>query len=313
LLAGLIAMAALRKDRRVMTAALGAAIAFVITSGPILLLARWQGLRGGPLGVPVHTLLPFGGPAETLHAALQVLLSLFVDIPFAHVPLAGLVIAVLILLGGLARLAAEEMPTPAAGTLLVVSVTAGCALYAALIFLKQFPAWFALRYFTAYSSAYLVLLALVQVRSRRAATILRVVLGMLLALSSGTFILRTDRYFASGRQEEHFAFQDLRRARVVLTDARQHAQVLRVAAHASPGADFWLVRLPIDPDSCLAIADDCRGRRVAMVRTGENDRAEFERALRSCLPNLGDEKIFNRSWLDLTVWEPRGERSADGS
>ena len=313
LLAGLIAMAALRKDRRVMTVALGTALAFMIAVGPILLLAKWQGLRGGPLGVPVHTLAPFGGPAETLQAALQVLLSLFVDIPFAHVPLAGLVIAVLILLGGLVRLAAEEMPTPAAGTLLVVSVTAGCVLYAALVFLRQFPAWFALRYFTAYSSAYIVLLALVQVRSRRAATIRQVVLGMLLALSSGTFILRTGHYFASGRQEEHFAFQDLRRAHVVLTDAREHCQVLRVAAHASPEADFWLLRLPIDPDSCGAIAADCRGRSIALVRSGENDRGELERALRSCLPNLGDGRIFNRSWLDLTVWEPRRERSADGS
>jgi hypothetical protein len=313
LLAGLIAMAALRKDRRVMTAALGAAIAFTIASGPILLLARWQGLRGGPLGVPVRTLAPFEGPAETQHAALQALLSLFVDIPYAHVSLAGLVIAVLILLGGIAYFAAEEMPTPAAGTVLVVSITAGCALYATLVFLRQFPAWFNLRYFTAYSSAYITLLALVQARSGRVATIRQVVLGMVLALSSGTFILRTGHYFGSGRQEDHFAFQDLRRAGVVLTDARQHAQVLRVAAHASPEADFWLVRLPIDPDSCRAIADDCRGRRIAMVRTGENDRADLERALRSCLLDLGDERTFNRSWLDLTVWEPRGERPADGS
>jgi len=304
LLAGLIVMAALRKDRRVMTVALGAGIAFTIASGPILLLAKWQGQRGGPLGVPVHTLRPFEGPAETVHGALQVLLSLFVDIPFAHVSLAGLTIATLILLGGLARLAAEEMPTPAAGTVLVVSFTTGCALYAALVFLHLFPAWFNLRYFTAYSCTYLVLLALVQSRSRRTVTIRRVVLGALLALSSGTFLLRAGHYVASDRQEEHSAFQDLRRARVVLTDARQHAQVLLVAAHASPQAGLWLVRLPIDPDSCRAIADDCHGRQVAMVRTGEIDRAALESGLRACLTDLGDERSFNRSWLDLTVWEP---------
>ncbi|OLD63214.1 MAG: hypothetical protein AUI47_09940 [Acidobacteria bacterium 13_1_40CM_2_68_5] len=304
LLAGLVAMAILRKDRRIMTRALAAGMAFTIASGPIFLLARWQGQRGGPLGVPVRTLLPFGSPAETMHDALQALLSLFVDIPFAHVPVAGLVIAVLVLLGGLTRLAAEERPMPAVGTLLVVSLTAGCALYAVLVFLKQFPPWFALRYFTAYSSTYLALLALVQARSLVAATIRKIVLGILLAVSSGTFILRTGHYFATSRQEEHFAFQDLRRAQVVLTDARQHAQVLRVAAHASPEADFWLVRLPIDPDSCRAIADDCHGRRVAMVRTGENDRAELESALRACLPPFGDERAFNRNWLDLTIWAP---------
>ncbi len=313
LLAGLMAMATLSKHRRVMTAALGAAVAFTIASGPILLLAKWQGLRGGPLGVPIRTLAPFGGPEKTLHDALQALLSLFVDVPYAHVPLAGLGIAVLILLVSLARLASEERPTPAAGTILVVSVTVCCALYVALVSLKQFPAWFPLRYFTAYSSAYLVLLALVRVRSVRAARIRQVILGMLLALSSSTFILRTGHYFASNRPEERSAFQDLRRARVVLTDARQHAHVLQLAAHASPDADFWLVRLPIDPDSCRAIADECHGRRVAMVRMEESDRVEFERAVRACLPDPGDERTFNRIWLDLTVWEPRGEQPAQGS
>ncbi|HEU4401025.1 MAG TPA: hypothetical protein VFT43_02855 [Candidatus Polarisedimenticolia bacterium] len=308
LLAGCIATATLRKDRRLLREAWGAAIAFMIVCGPILVLARWQGLRGGPLGVPVRTLPPFGDTTDTWHSALQALLSLFVDLPYAHVPLAGLVIAALILFGGLARLAAKERPTPAAGTLLVVSVGTGCVLYGALVLLHQFPPWFNLRYFTAYSSAYLVLLALVEARSRRAAISRQVVFAMLLALSSGVFTLRTGLYLASARQEEFSALQDLRRASVVLTDARQHAQVLRFAAHASPEAVFWLVHLPIDPDLCRAIADDCRGRPVAMVRAGEEDRAELETALHSCLPDPRDERIFSRSWLDLKVWRPRGER-----
>jgi len=173
------------------------------------------------------------------------------------------------------------------------------------VLLEQLPPWFALRYFTAYSCAYLVLLALVEAQSRRADTIRKVVLGMLLALSSATFVLRTGQYCASGRQEDYSAFRHLRRARVVLTDTRKYAMVLRVAAHASPESDLWLVvRVPIDPGSCRAIADDCRGRTVAMVRTGDTNRAEFEIALRSCLPDLRDERVFNRSWLDLKVWDP---------
>ena len=304
LLLGLIVMAALSRDEKVLRVALGAAVAYAIAVAPILLIAKWQGRHGGPLGVPVHTLLPFGSPAETLHDAFQVLLSLFVDIPFAHVPLAGLVIAAVILLGGLARLAVQEMPAPSAGTVLFTSITTACALYAAMVFLKQFPAWFPLRYFTAYAPTFLVLLALVEVRSRRVIVGRKVVLGVLLVLSCGTFVLRAGRYIASDRQDEQLAFRDLRRAGVVLTDEREHAPVLQIAAHASPDADVWLVRLPIDPESCRGIADDCRGRRVAMVRTVDPGRAEFESALRSCLPGAGKERSFDRSWLHLRLWEP---------
>jgi len=313
LLAGLVATSAVGKDRRGMKTALGAAIAFVIVSGPVLFLARWQGLRGGPLGVPIRELPPFGGPAKTLHDALQALLSLFADAPFAHVPLAGLLIAVLVLLGGLARLATEERPTPAAGTILFVSLTVGCVLYGVLVSLEQFPAWFSLRYFTAYSTTYLALLALVRAPNARAAAIRRVVLGILLALSSGTFILRTGHYFASDRQADRSAFQDLRRAEVIFTDARQHAHVLQIASHASPEADLWLVRIPIDPDSCRALGVARQGRRIAMLSIGENDHAEFERALRACLPDLGAGRSFNRIWLELTIWEPRGKGSSDSS
>jgi hypothetical protein len=297
-------VAVLRGERRLARTACWSGLAFGIACCPIVLLAAWQARHGGPLGVPVQTLRPFGGPAATAHSALQAFLSIFVDVPYARVPLAGLAIATLLVLAGLAYVAAGEMPQKGSGTILLVSILVGGALYAALVLLRQLPAWFQLRYFTAYSAMYLALLALVRPGTPRSETIRRAVLGGVLVLSSGSFFARAGHYIATDRPVEESVFQDLLRARILLLDTRQHALVLQFAAHAAPEANLWLVRLPIDASSCEAIARDVRGVAAAMIRAGEADRAEFEKAVRACLPERGSEVIFFRGWLDLVLWEP---------
>jgi hypothetical protein len=313
LLAGLATVAVLRHERGLRSTALRTSIAFALATVPFVLLATWQGAHGGPHGVPVHTLRPFGTPAETLRAALQVILSLFVDLPYAHLPLAGLAIAAVLLLIGLVCLAAAEWPASAAGTVLVVSIVSGCALYAVLIGLHLFPAWFNLRYFAAYSSSCIGLVGLVRAPSDRVGRRRAMFFLALLLVSSGSFVTRAAHYVATGRQEDRLAFDALRRAPVVLTDAREHAPVLQVAAHASPEATIWLVRLPLDEDACRAIGADAQGRDVAGLWAMVADRPGFERAIQSCLTNHSEDLVFQRVWLDLVVWRPSGHGTSDGS
>lgn len=312
LLAGFVTIASLRPERGLKTAALRTALTFALATAPFLLLAVWQGSHGGPHGVPVHTLRPFGTPAETLRGALQALVSLFVDLPFAHVPLAGLAILAVLLLIGLVLLATAESPAPAAGTVLAVSVVSGGALYAVLIGLRLFPAWFNLRYFAAYSSACIGLLGLVRARNDRIARRRTVFFMALLFVSSGSFVTRAAHYLATDRQEDRRAFDELRRAPVVLTDAREHAPVLQIAAHAAPESTIWLVRLPLDEEACRTIAADGQGRDVASLWAMVADRPGFERAIRSCLTDHSDDMAFQRVWLDLIVWRPRGHGTSDG-
>ena len=313
LLAGLVAVALLSRESGLSRATRRTVIGVALATAPFLLLAKWQGVHGGPLGVPVRTLRPFGRTEETLHAALQAMLSLFVDLPFAHLPLAGLFVAAGLLCLGLMALAAGERPRPAAGTVLAVSLPVGCVLYAVLVWLHQVPAWFNLRYFAPYSSACVGLLGLVRAGSARSARLRTAFFVVLLVLSGGTFLARAGHYMTKGREEDRRAFQGLRQAPVVVTDARAHAPVLQIAAHTAPDAAIWLVRLPLDAGSCRAIGADSRGRRVAALWAMVADREEFERAIRSCLPDHSEKMVFSRVWLDLIVWGPLGDGTADGS
>jgi hypothetical protein len=312
LLAGYFVAAAVRKDRSRLAVACAASAAYAAAAAPILLVARWQGTHGGPLGVPVATIEPVGGAGEAARSALQLVLSLFVDLPYAHLPVAVLVLGVATLLAGLAWLALRARQRDGAATVLVVSILVASGLYGALVLLRIFPAWFFLRYFVAYSHLYLVLLALAALspapgdRSDRRD---RLFLTGLLALSCVTFVLRTATYVGGGeRQRDREALESLHTAEVVLTDAREHVQVLRIAAHA-PGATFWLLVPPLDPGTCRAISDDVRGRRVAVARAVNSDRAALESAYRTCLPGLPAGRDVRRSWLNLTLWGPAETQS----
>jgi hypothetical protein len=304
LLAGLLAITVLRGDRAFASSSIRAAAALVLACAPILLVARWQGIHGGARGVVVDTLPAHGDMTMTLRAALQVLLSLFLDLPYGYLPLAALAAAVLLLLGALARLAAAERRAPAIGTLLAVALPTACLVYAVLVLLRIFPAWFARRYFAAYAAAYLVLLALIPPPTARAVRMRRIAFGALLGLSAGTFAVRAGQYAAIGRHEDRAAMEALRGAPLILTDARHDAQVLRIAAHASPEAKVWLLRLPLDADTCRAITEDASTASFVLVRAGEVEAATLDGALRTCLPEGRARARYTRSWLDLTILDP---------
>jgi hypothetical protein len=304
LVAGLLAVAALRRDPRFARTSILATVALLVACAPILFMARWQGMHGGARGVVVNTLRPFGDTIETLRAALQALLSLFVDLPYAHLPLAALVAAIILILGALVFMARGESRAPAAGTLLAVALPVGCALYAIFVLLKVFPAWFALRYFAAYAAAYLTLLAHAPMPDAHRAGLQRLVLGALLFVSAGSFVARAGQYALTQRPQDQVATEALGRTRVIVTDALHDAQVLRIAAHASPDARVWLLRLPLDADTCRAIADDARTPPIALVRVGEVDGAALDAALRTCLPDARPQTAYRRGWLDLTIIDP---------